>query len=82
MAGALPVAGVGLGDQQKFGFPRVENAAWTIAPQGWSVSMISGQRSASTDMAAEARWASKSSNCIGALANIGVISDVSMDLRQ
>ena len=27
MAGALPVAGVGLGDQHKFGFPRIENAA-------------------------------------------------------
>lgn len=40
MAGGLPVAGVGLGDQQKFGFPRVENAAWTIAPQGWSSSRI------------------------------------------
>ena len=40
MAGALPVAGVGLGDQHKFGFPRIENAAWTVAPLGWSSSRI------------------------------------------
>ena len=40
MAGALPVAGVGLGDQQKFGFPRVRNAAWTLVPQGWSSSRV------------------------------------------
>ena len=40
MAGALPVAGVGLGDQHKFGFPRLDNAAWTVAPQGWSSSRV------------------------------------------
>ena len=40
MAGALPVAGVGLGDQQKFGFPRVRNAAWTVVPQGWSSARV------------------------------------------
>lgn len=40
MAGALPVAGVGLGDQQKFGFPRVRNAAWTVVPQGWASARV------------------------------------------
>ena len=35
MASILPVAGVGLGDQARFGYPQVKNSAGTVAPSGW-----------------------------------------------
>ena len=41
MSGALPVAGVGLGEQTKFGHGQIRNTAWTIAPPGLDSARVS-----------------------------------------
>lgn len=41
MSGALPVAGVGLGEQTKFGQAQVKNTSWTIAPAGVDSARVS-----------------------------------------
>ena len=40
VASPVRAAPLPVGDQHKFGFPRIENAAWTVAPLGWSSSRI------------------------------------------
>ena len=41
MSGALPVAGVGLGEQTKFGQAQVKNTSWTVAPAGVDSARVS-----------------------------------------
>jgi len=57
MATARPVAGVGLGDQSRFGLANTQNDAATIAPAGWSDSRSSISHSVYyTDQNGAAVW--------------------------